>query len=111
MAAPAGHRCSWTDPVQIPCPAFSVVGHTQGRRWWAGKGSTVLQTDDAGNHWQAIGNGPSGRLFARFDALNADHSWALLLDPQACGCGFPCGFSLARTTDGGGHWTLVSAPA
>ena len=105
------HGSSWADPLRVPGPAFSVVGHTQGRRWWAGNGSTVLESDDAGNHWQAIGNAPNGRLFARFDPIDPDHAWALLLDPQACGIGLPCGFSLARTADGGRHWTPVSAPA
>ncbi len=102
---------SWADPVQVPGPVFSVVGHTQGRRWWAANGSTVLESDEAGNHWRAVGNGPSGRLFARFDAPDPDHAWALLLDPEACGLGLPCGFLLARTADAGRHWTLVGTPA
>ena len=102
---------SWADPVQLPGPAFSVVGHTQGRRWWAASGSTLLESDDAGNHWRAVGNGPAGRLFFRFDAVDPDHAWALLLDPQSCRFSSPCVFSLGRTADGGRHWTLVSAPA
>lgn len=102
---------SWADPVRVPGPAFSVVRGTEGRRWWATNSSTLMESDDAGNHWRVGGEGPRGRLFSRFDAIDPDHGWALLLDPQTCGYGLPCVISLARTTDGGRHWTLVSAPA
>ncbi len=102
---------SWAGPVQVPGLTFSVVGGTDGRRWWATNSSTLLESDDAGNHWRAVGEGPIGRVFKRFESIDSDHAWALLLDPQTCRSRLPCVNSLARSTDGGRHWTLVSAPA
>jgi len=103
---------SWAVPTPLPHSgfAFSVVGHTEGRRWWVSNGSTVLESDDSGDHWQPLGEGPNGRIFARFDVVDPGHAWALLLDARACGPGLPCPSSLARTADGGRHWTLVSTP-
>lgn len=109
----ARQAASWAVPTPLPRAdfAFSVVASTEGRRWWASSGSTVLESDDSGDHWQALGEGPNRRLFARFDVVDPGHAWALLLDARACGPGLPCPFSLARTADGGRHWTLVSTPA
>jgi len=102
---------SWAVPVRIPSPAFSVVGRTDGRLWWTARGSALLESDDRGDHWRAVGDGPRWRIFNRFDVIDLDHAWAQLLDEQTCLDGLPCVRSLARTADGGRHWTVVSVPA
>jgi photosystem II stability/assembly factor-like uncharacterized protein len=101
---------SSTTPARLPGSAFSVVGRTEGRRWWVTSGSTLLQSDDAGDHWLVVGEGPTGRFFSRFEAVDRKYAWALLLDVGTCGFGVPCVASLARTADGGRHWTIVSTP-
>src|SRR5262249_31168511 len=90
---------SSTTPARLAGPggACSVVGGTEGRRWWVTSGSTLLQSDDAGDHWLVVGEGPTGRLFSRFEAADRKYAWALLLDVRTCGLGVPCVASLART--------------
>jgi len=108
----AGGAPSWTGPVQLPAGAigFVAVSPTDEARWWVTTGPGLLETDDAGAHWHTIGLAPGAWLFWRLFIAEAGHAWAQLIDPRTCYTGLPCIMALARSTDGGQHWTVLRAP-
>ncbi len=102
---------SWAGPARLPAPgASSVAGLAGASRWWTTGGSSVLVTDDAGDHWETVGQSPNGWLFEHLAVVDPDHAWAVLFDQTTCAAGMPCLTSLARTADGGRHWALVRPP-
>jgi photosystem II stability/assembly factor-like uncharacterized protein len=100
---------AWTGPRMIPNggPGVVIVDQTH---WLVVSGNSVLQTTDEGEQWLALGQVPSGWVVSRLTMADADHGWALLLSTALGGATASPGTGLARTVDGGRHWTLVSAP-
>lgn len=100
----------WGPPVQLPAGGIAAVSLLDRTHWWAASGSSVLTSDDAGSSWRTIGFAPAGSLFRDIAMVDAVYGWAHLFDPATCGMGLPCLGGLARTTDGGRHWSLVAPP-
>jgi photosystem II stability/assembly factor-like uncharacterized protein len=104
---------AWSAPTALPANPFSLgsLGTVDGRRWWAAAGPSVQMTDDAGAHWRPVGQAPAGMQFVELSLVDAGHAWAILVDTRSCTPWLPCRFTLARTADGGRHWSVVRSPA
>jgi photosystem II stability/assembly factor-like uncharacterized protein len=88
-------------------PAGPVVVADRSR-WLVANGGSVLETTDAGATWTALGAVPPGWVVGRFAMVDPDHGWAVLYS------GGPSGAmqsGLARTTDGGRRWAVVTVPS
>jgi photosystem II stability/assembly factor-like uncharacterized protein len=78
-------------------------------RWVVASGSSVLETSDGGENWAPLGSAPPGWLINSIAMLDRGSGWAVLVRPGPAQM-LPA-FGLARTTDGGVHWTPVPPPA
>jgi len=101
---------TWSGPVLIPYAALPVVDQVDQTHWLAANGGSVLETTDAGDNWRALGQVPAGWLVSRITMADRDNGWALLLTSATGGPAVIAARGLARTGDGGRHWTLVSTP-
>jgi photosystem II stability/assembly factor-like uncharacterized protein len=98
---------SWAGPVVVPSGAFLI---TDQGRWLVANGSSVLETSDGGRDWVALGQVPVGWLISRITMVDRDHGWAILFSSEPTPIGTPRTMGLARSSDGGRHWTVVAVP-
>jgi photosystem II stability/assembly factor-like uncharacterized protein len=98
----------WTRPVPVPAGAVVVADRS---RWLVANGTSVQETSDGGDTWSALGAVPPGWRVGGFTMVDADHGWAVLRDVGPPGGMQPYASELARTTDGGRHWALVTVPS
>jgi photosystem II stability/assembly factor-like uncharacterized protein len=107
---------AWMGPVLVPeIPAVPTVMETDQAHWLVATGSSVLETTDAGENWQRLGQIPYGWLVSRLTMVDRDHGWAQLIGAlgPSWGNNIPVAppTALARTVDGGRHWSLVVTPS
>jgi len=102
---------TWTGPVPVPGGPFAVVDQVDQAHWFATIGTLVLETTDAGKNWREVGQVPDGWLVSRLAMVDRSNGWALVLSPVTRDPAVPPATGLARTVDGGRHWTLVSTPS
>jgi photosystem II stability/assembly factor-like uncharacterized protein len=96
----------WTGPVQVPSGPVTLADQAH---WFVVMGTSVLESTDGGENWTTLGAPASGWVIERLAMVDQDHGWATLfrLPPP----GSPISATgLARTADGGGHWTIVTPP-
>jgi len=74
--------------------------------WWTMQAGTLWKTSDAGQSWKLVSN-QSNNWDEVLHVIDARHAWAELFNNAP---GPPAGTGLAVTSDGGLHWTQVSAP-
>jgi photosystem II stability/assembly factor-like uncharacterized protein len=109
---------TWMGPLRLPAvPAVPASTGTDQNRWLVATGSSILETTDAGAHWQALGQIPYGWQVSRLTMVDRTHGWAQLFGAvqsgPAPGNNVPVqpATALARTVDGGRHWSLVGTPS
>jgi photosystem II stability/assembly factor-like uncharacterized protein len=98
---------AWIGPVLIPGGGGVLVAGPA--RWLVANGNSLLETSDGGENWVPLGMPPPGWLMSSIAMLDRGTGWAVVLHPGLS----PTrpAFGLARTTDGGLHWALISLPA
>jgi hypothetical protein len=97
----------WTRPAQVPDGTVWVADEA---RWLVATSTSVLGTTDGGESWLALGEVPPGWLAVTLQIADPDHGWAVLIRETPSGTAPPSG-GLARTLDGGRHWSLVALPS
>jgi photosystem II stability/assembly factor-like uncharacterized protein len=101
---------AWSGPLQISYGAGPAVDRADPAHWLAATGRSVLESTDAGKDWQPLGVVPAGWSISRFTMTDREHGWALLFSSTSPAVSTATTGGLARTVDGGRHWTLVRVP-
>jgi photosystem II stability/assembly factor-like uncharacterized protein len=94
---------SWQPGPALPpnCYTVDFIDATMG---WTldAKKSTVLQTNDGGQHWSTLGIVPSSQVVMDLQFVGATIGWAMGSEPA--------GNTLIKTSDGGRTWTVQLGP-
>jgi photosystem II stability/assembly factor-like uncharacterized protein len=94
------HASALKARVDSVCSAGGTVG-------WAASGSAVYRTLDGGRRWTRVARGPNDAVNAGWQATvrcRGSVAWVLWTGGAAAGSE---GYRVARTLDGGAHWTTV----
>jgi len=98
---------AWTGPVLVPNGPVALADPAH---WFVVMGTTVLASSDGGENWTTVGTPASGWVIYRITMVDREHGWATLY--RLAPSGSPISATgLARTTDGGSHWTVVPLPS
>jgi photosystem II stability/assembly factor-like uncharacterized protein len=97
--------------VRVPDGPFDAIDQVDQAHWLATNGGSVLETTDAGDNWREVRHVPLGWLVSRLTMADRSNGWALLLSSAMRDPGVLPATRLARTVDGGRHWTIVSTPS
>lgn len=90
LASPPGTTSLWNF-------AYQDSSH-----WWAMRTGDLWKTSDAGGSWKLVSQQLDGWQYS-LHVIDANHAWAELFNSGPTG-------GLAVTSDGGLHWSQVSAP-
>jgi photosystem II stability/assembly factor-like uncharacterized protein len=99
----------WSAPQQVVVPggassypAFSMID----ARTWFTFIPNVERTTDGGRHWEILaGNLPANTYVPELDFQDLNHGWAAAIT----GTAHPT-LAIYQTSDGGAHWTALTAP-
>ncbi len=101
----------WSGPQRLSIPGytvgFPVLTLIDGQDWVApAAGPGIVRTTDGGKHWAIRSDGlPANGRVAALDFQDTNDGWAAVSLPTT-----PATLALYGTTDGGAHWTKLSAP-
>jgi photosystem II stability/assembly factor-like uncharacterized protein len=101
---------AWTGPTQVPVGSLPAVVGADPSHWLVAIANSILSSTHGGEHWQAQGQVPAGWVISRFAMTDPDHGWALVFASSAPPLVTPQS-RLARSVDGGRHWTLMAVPS
>jgi photosystem II stability/assembly factor-like uncharacterized protein len=101
----------WSAPQQVVIPggfvstqAFSMI---DAKTWLTFDASKVERTTDGGLHWEILDGGlPADAYAFEVDFQDVNHGWAAAI----IGTAHPT-LAIYQTSDGGAHWTALTAPA
>ena len=95
-------------PIGNPPGAISWwnFGYQDSTHWWTMQSGTLWKTSNAGQSWTVVSKQNNDWNYV-LHVIDARHVWAELYSNAP---GPPGGAGLAVTSDGGLHWTQVSAP-
>jgi photosystem II stability/assembly factor-like uncharacterized protein len=100
------HAPAWTGPVQVPNGPVALADQAN---WFVVMGTSVLESADGGENWTALGSPPEGWVLSGLTMVDRDHGWATLFRLPRTGLAIST-TGMARTADGGRHWTVVATP-
>ncbi len=93
------HLDSSRSPFQATGKLFSIAVSSDGQRLWAvGGGSTILKSDDRGDHWASVGSETSNYLYLLAVTSDGQRVWAV-----------GNGGRILKSDDRGDHWTAVAS--
>jgi photosystem II stability/assembly factor-like uncharacterized protein len=97
---------SWRPIASAPgSSTYSDFVYQDSSHWWVMRFGALWKSSDAGHSWKLVSRQTSGWDYVPH-VIDANHAWAEVFGPPPG----RSGVGLAVTSDGGRHWTQVSAP-